>query len=132
MRLTPTSQQRSEREIPESTIRRPHLLYSHQALEGWPEKGKVQPYLKPYWNAQGELTVDGNDLLLYSKRIVVPKVLQRRTLEKIHEGHQGIQRSRLRAMTSVWWPAINHEMQNLVKQFPTCSSQRADDPHTIA
>ena len=89
--------------------------------ERWPKKDKVQPDLKSYWNAQGELTVDGNGLLLYNKWIVVPKVLQRRTLEKIHEGHQGIQKSRLRAMTSVWWPGINHEIQNLVKQCPTCS-----------
>ena len=89
--------------------------------QGLPKKDKVQPNLKPYWNAQGELTVDGNGLLLYSKRIVVPKVLQRRTLKKIHEGHQGIQRSILRAMTSVWWPGINHEIQNLVKQCPTCT-----------
>ena len=44
---------------------------------GWPEKDKVQPDLKPFWNAQGELTVDSNDLLLYDKRIVVPKILQR-------------------------------------------------------
>lgn len=64
---------------------------------GWPNrKEEISPELKPYWKAQGELTVNKHGLLLFQKRIVVLKTLQRRTLEKIHAGHQGIQRCRLR------------------------------------
>ncbi|KAL5477426.1 hypothetical protein EMCRGX_G024224 [Ephydatia muelleri] len=59
--------------------------------EGWPDKHKILPVLKPYWKLQGELTVH-NNLLLFRTRIVVPNALQRETLQKIHNGHQGIQR----------------------------------------
>ena len=89
--------------------------------KGWPEKRDMEPDLRPYWKARGELTVDKNNLLLYGKRIVVPKSLQRQTLEKIHTGHQGVQRCRLRVNTSVWWPGISHEVENMVKQCPTCA-----------
>jgi len=50
--------------------------------KGWPErKNEIATELRPYWNARSELTVDKNSLLLYQKRIVVPKSLQRNTWE---------------------------------------------------
>ena len=56
---------------------------------GWPLKHRVPDKLKVYWKARGSLTVN-NNLLLYNGRIVIPGALQRETLRKIHEGHQGI------------------------------------------
>ena len=56
---------------------------------GWPtrqEKGD----LTSYWRVRGELCMC-EGLLLYGTRIVVPKSLQSETLQKIHQGHQGIQ-----------------------------------------
>ena len=87
---------------------------------GWPEKN-LGSDIKPYWRVRGELTVDKDNLLLYNQRIVVPKALQRPTLDKIHTGHQGVQRCRLRANTSVWWPGLSHEVENMVKQCPICA-----------
>ena len=89
--------------------------------QGWPEKRNVTIELRPYWKARGELTVDKNNLLLHGKRIVVPKSLQRKTLEKLHAGHQGIQRCCARANVSVWWPGIASEIENMVKQCNTCA-----------
>ena len=89
--------------------------------EGWPEKNRIEPNIRPYWKARSDLTVDRNNLLLHGKRIVVPKSLQRQVLEKIHTGHQGIQRCRLRASTSAWWPGLSHEVENMIKQCPTCA-----------
>ena len=69
-------------------------------LGGWPERHAIEPALKPYWKVQGELSVQ-NNLLLFQKHIVVPQSLQNETLEKLHNGHQGIQRCRHRASISV-------------------------------
>ena len=71
----------------------------------WPRKQSVPLLLLPYWKVRGFLTVH-NHLLLYNNRIVVPKLLQRQTMLRIHEGHQGIERCRMRAKTSVWWPGL--------------------------
>ena len=62
---------------------------------GWPVRNKLSRDLKEYWRFRGELTLSGT-LLLYQSRIVIPASLQKVTLEKIHHGHQGIQRCRMR------------------------------------
>ena len=42
---------------------------------GWPEKNGVEICILTYWKVRGELTIDKDNLLLYGKRIVVPKAL---------------------------------------------------------
>lgn len=96
---------------------------SDYCRKGWPQKNAVPTDLIPYWKVRGNLTVDKKNLLLYGKRIVVPKLLRKETMEKIHTGHQGIQRCRLRANTSVWWSGLSHELNNLVKQCHTCARE---------
>ena len=86
---------------------------------GWPSKWNVPLELKPYWQARGHLTLHKN-LVLYGPRIVIPKVLQREILSKIHEGHQGIQKCRLRANISVWWPGITKQIKDMIENCPTC------------
>jgi hypothetical protein len=88
--------------------------------KGWPNKKDLSVEIHPYWKVRGKLTVDHNDLLLYGKRIVVPKALRTQTLQKIHTGHQGVERCRQRAQMSVWWPGISHEVETMVKQCSTC------------
>ena len=88
-------------------------------LKEWPDARSVTTEIKPYWNARGELTVY-KDLLLHRSCIVVPKCLQHITIAKIHEGHQGILRCQTRARSSVWWPRIQHDISNMIKQCPTC------------
>ena len=95
------------------------INYCHN---GWPAKQDVDGIIKPYWEVQGELTV-GNSLLLYGSRIVVPRALQQQTLKKIHEGHQGIQRCRIRARNSVWWPEMSQQIQEFVKKCAICAKE---------
>ena len=72
--------------------------------KGWPPKDTIGPELNPYWTVQSSLTL-GNNLLLYNNRIVVPPALHGETIKMIHEGHQGIERCRQRAQSSVYMVA---------------------------
>ena len=92
----------------------------------WPKKQNVPLQIKPYWQARGQLTVHDN-LLLYGQRIIVPAALQWQVLSKIHEGHQGVQKCRLRANISVWWPGISKHIEDLIEQCPTCVKEHS--PH---
>ena len=100
-------------------------LVINYCQKGWPEKNHIQPDLMPYWKARSDLTVDKNNLLLYRRRMVVPERLQKETLEKVHTGHQGVQRCKLRANTAVWWPGLSHEVENMVKQCSTCAKEHS-------
>ena len=100
-----------------------HINYCKFA---WPVKSKLPLNLKPYWMMRGKLTLH-NDLLLYGSRIVIPRGLRQETMLKIHQGHQGILKCRLRAESAVWWPGVSNEVGDFVKQCHTCS-QRCTPP----
>ena len=85
----------------------------------WAPKERVEQELAPLWKARGSLTI-GDNLLLYNGRIVVPHSMWKETMEKIHEGHQGIERCQARVKASVWWPGINHHISQMVQQCKTC------------
>ena len=89
---------------------------------GWPAKTKLPPNLKSYWTVRGRLTLH-DDLLLYGSRIVIPQGLRQETMQKIHQGHQGILKCRLRVESAVWWPGVSNEVEDFVKQCYTCSKR---------
>ena len=77
---------------------------------GWPQKNPKGP-IKKFWMTRNELSLH-NDLLLRGNRIVIPANLKQEILHKLHEGHQGIVKCRLRAKESVWWPGISDDIHN--------------------
>ena len=78
--------------------------------EHWPHKNHIEHEIRPYYQVNGELTiVDG--LRMRGTRIVIPKCLQQETLQRIHEGHQGINKCRARVNQSVRWPGISSQIE---------------------
>ena len=74
---------------------------------GWPQlKSQLSSAVEPYWEHRGSLNM-GNGLLLYNHCIVIPSSLQKETMEKIHEGHQGIEKCRSRVRRAMWWPGLS-------------------------
>ena len=90
---------------------------------GWPEKYEVNHLVRPYWEAKADITAE-NGILLYGTRLIIPCKMRLDVLDKIHEGHQGIQKCRERAKQSVWWPGISRHIQEMVEQCSTCAYQR--------
>ena len=88
-------------------------------LDGWPAKNKLSPEVRPYWNIKSELSV-GDNVLLRSCRIVVPKCFQKETVDKIHTGHLGVHKCHLRANAAVWWPEMPKQISDAVKSCQEC------------
>ena len=84
------------------------------------EKNSVEKSVIPYWHKRSHLSI-GNDILLHGSQIVVPHSLRKETLEKIHHGHQGIVRCRLRMKNSVWWPGASTEIAQRVDNCTKCA-----------
>ena len=91
-----------------------------QIIKGWPnDRGECPRNLLEYWNYRDELSIlDG--LVLKGTRIVVPTQCRNELLEKLHEGHFGIDRTTLRARDSICWTGINKDIEILIKTCSTC------------
>ena len=65
-------------------------------------------------------------LILKGSCIVVPESCRDEILAQLHEGHFGIDRTKLCARDSVYWPGINKDIECLVKMCDLCQehSQR--------
>ena len=57
-------------------------------------------------------------------RVLVPKSLQPRVLEMLHEGHIGIVRVKQVARSHVWWPCIDKDVEQLVRSCKSCQQDQ--------
>ncbi|UYV72148.1 K02A2.6-like, partial [Cordylochernes scorpioides] len=87
--------------------------------QGWPDKKKMSQALLSYWHIKDELGVQ-NGLLMRSCRLVIPVSMKLEILDKLHAGHFGITKTRLRARETVWWPGISEEIAETVRKCSVC------------
>ena len=114
--LTPTYEWPAIGDIQESPVQglnMPHIF--EYCCKRWPHKKELDPSVRRYWEAQGELTV-GYGLFIHGHQIVVPKAIQAETPRKLHESHQGILRWCLRAKRLVWWPGLSRQLTEFIKK----------------
>ena len=64
-------------------------------------------------------------------RLVIPVSMRLDVLDKLHEGHQGITKCRERAKTSVWWPGLSKQLEELVNNCSTCIKERVNRPEPV-
>ena len=65
-------------------------------------------------------------LLLKGTSLVIPAVLQRDILNRLHEAYQAIVKCRERARNTVWWLGINKQLDEVVRNCRTCAESRSD------
>jgi hypothetical protein len=101
------------------------------AANGWPPKlvkhDARRHLLQPYWALRHELRVVGN-FLLYGERVCVPRGLQARALELLHQGHPGINFMHQRAKNVLYWPGITADTYRFVSQCDVCASCQSLPP----
>ena len=72
---------------------------------------------------RNELSVhDG--LVLRWRRIVIPGSMRSEMLERIHDGHQGLNKCKMRANTSLWWPGRSSQISHKVENSMYCREHR--------
>ena len=95
-------------------------ILKHTIMQGWPKNIKqVPPELQPYWTFREELTIE-DGLILKGTRIVIPNKQWQAILKQLHEGHLGLNKCKLRAKETVYWPGLNNELENLVLNCALC------------
>ncbi|XP_068684387.1 uncharacterized protein [Montipora foliosa] len=94
---------------------------------GWPDSPQevaIEALAKPFWSTLHQLYLvtptPGCSLLLVNGRTVIPSSLQKKILLTLHEGNQGIDKTRRSARDSVFWPGIDRDIENMVKRCHQC------------
>lgn len=115
-----------------------HLkLVSEYIKEGWPaNKTQVPINVRPYLTIKEELSeLDG--LIFLNNRVVVPNKLKNYVLKLIHEGHQGIVKSKMKARECLYWPGMTKEIEQLIlncevcEKFRTCNAKQPLMSHPL-
>ena len=90
-----------------------------QIQNGWtdPDTTKV----KPYFTVKDSLTLY-KELILKDLGVVVPLTLRSEILIILHQEHIGIERPKLRAQNTVYWPGISKDITELISNCETCIS----------
>ncbi|XP_064122505.1 uncharacterized protein K02A2.6-like [Macrobrachium nipponense] len=92
----------------------------HYVSNGFPtNRYDLHASALPYWKLRDNLYADG-ELVLYGPRIVIPAALRRRTLDRLHDSHRGIEATRRRAMQTVFWPGIMQISRSKVESCEAC------------
>ena len=95
-------------------------LLKHTIMQGWPSSIKqIPPVLQPYWVFREELTVE-DGLILKGTRIDIPDKKHEAILKLIHEGHLGLNKCKLHAIETVYWPGLNDELEKPVLNCELC------------
>ena len=97
-------------------------------LEGFPEhKHQMLPETRTFWNFRDQITID-NGILLNGHRVIIPASLKKSFLNDIHAGHLGVTKCQQRARTSIYWPNINKDIEQLVQYCDTCQQHQVTQP----
>lgn len=73
----------------------------------------------PFVNRKEELSVE-NDCILWGFRVVVPQKLRKKVLQQLHYSHFGIVKTKSLARSYVWWPKMDHNIENLISNCISC------------
>ena len=95
-------------------------------MEGWPHK-PVEESIKPFHQRKDQLSAD-QGCLLWGLRVIIPTTLQTRMLKELHAAHAGIVKIKAVARSIMWWPKMDHEIEEVVSKCDSCTEQRSLPP----
>ena len=101
--------------------------------EGWPKSEKEWNQftrennfnfsVKTFKRLRDSLSSESG-CLLYGTRIVIPQTLQSQVLNLLHLGHFGMERMKQLARTSVYWPGLDQQIEELCRSCQSCAEHQ--------
>ncbi|XP_062714152.1 uncharacterized protein K02A2.6-like [Aedes albopictus] len=101
--------------------------------KGWPGDSKPvnDPDLLPYYNRRDSLSIVNGCVMLHD-RVVVPDQFRKKILKQFHRGHPGVVRMKAIARSFVYWPGIDDEIEEFVRNCnPCCVAGKAPVKTTL-
>ena len=95
---------------------------------GWPAKKSSVPLdLQPYWTVRYEIH-EQDSLMYVGERLIVPSELRGEMLLRLHEGHTGMEKCKLRAQEVIYWPNISKDIETHIGKCPVCATYSKSNP----
>ncbi|XP_029168807.1 uncharacterized protein K02A2.6-like [Nylanderia fulva] len=91
------------------------------------QTGKVIHKSKRFNIEQNEFSLQ-NNVIMRRSRVYIPKTLQAEVLKELHLGHFGVVKMKGLARSHCWWPAIDKDIENLVRNCANCNSHKNNPP----
>ena len=79
--------------------------------------------MKQFNRCSSELSVE-NGCVLWGNRVIIPRKGQNRVLRQLHDGHPGISRMKGIARSIAWWPGLNKNIEETVKECAQCQQHQ--------
>ena len=116
-----------QNKLREETSRDPQLSRLLKILQThWPKAmHQLDVDLRQFWNARHLLT-EVNGIVLRGSQIVIPKCLRRDMIQRAHEGHLGIAKTKCRAREVIWWPGMGAQLETVVANCNVCARYRRE------
>jgi len=97
-------------------------------IKGWPDQmSEVPSIVQPYFSYRDELSVYSG-VVFKGDKIVVPVKLRNSFLDELHYAHLGITLTQNRAREYLFWPRMNSDIEQVVRECPTCQSMQHNNP----
>ena len=95
--------------------------------EGWPHAFSEE--LKDFKKLENSLSTE-NGCVFYGLRIIIPSTLRNHILKLLHLGHFGMQRMKQLARSTVYWPRIDFDIEDLCRKCTSCGQfqNKPDEP----
>lgn len=84
---------------------------------GWPDS--VPDHLKPFKYRSQELTIQ-EGCVLWGNRVIIPPQGRNQLLVELHDSHPGISRMKALARTYFWWPGLDNDIIEQVRDCNNC------------
>jgi len=91
------------------------------------QTGKLIPKTKRFNIDQNDFSLQ-NNVIMRSSRVYIPKTLQTEVLKELHSGHFGVVKMKSLARSHCWWPAIDRDIENLVRNCANCNKHKNNPP----
>ena len=97
--------------------------------EGWPHAFSEE--LKDFKKLENSLSTE-NGCVFYGLRVIIPSTLRNHILKLLHLRHFGMQRMKQLARSTVYWPRIDFDIEDLCRKCTSCGQfQNKPDKSSI-
>lgn len=93
---------------------------------GWPNHTNEDTE-KAFFSKRNDLSLE-KECIMLGVKVVIPESLRKTVLNLLHEDHTGIVRTKMLARSTLWWPGLQRDLEQLVTSCSVCqASQNATE-----